>query len=86
VKSFLNKLESEMPGTKHSIVSQGRKLSELVDENVEFDKKENRLRECEKCGEPCSSDVCRKCQLLEDIKKSADESEDHEFEMVEETE
>lgn len=81
VKSFLNKLESEMPGTKHSIVSQGHRISELVEENMDWDEGDNQLQECDKCGEPCSSDVCRKCQLLEDIKKSADESDEHDFEM-----
>ncbi|MFB6215683.1 MAG: ATP-binding protein, partial [Candidatus Aenigmatarchaeota archaeon] len=41
VKSFLNKLEEEMPGTKNKIVSQGHELSELVDENVDYDSEEN---------------------------------------------
>lgn len=79
VKSFLNKLESQMPGTKHSIVAQGHRLSELVDENIDWDDESQELRECERCGEPCSSEICRKCQLLDDIKKSADESEEHDF-------
>lgn len=79
VKSFLNKLESQMPGTKHSIVSQGEKISDLVDENIDFDKEENKLRECKRCGEPCSSEICRKCRLLDDIKKSAKKSDEHDF-------
>jgi len=69
VKSFLNKLEQEMPGAKNKIVSQGHRLSELVEENYEFDRSE--LQECERCGEPCSNDVCRKCELLEDINESS---------------
>lgn len=79
VKSFLNKLESEMPGTKHRIVSQGRRLSDIVEGEIEV-KEENELRECKRCGEPCSSEICRKCELMEDIKKAAKESEDHEYE------
>ncbi|MFB6245386.1 MAG: TIGR00269 family protein [Candidatus Nanohaloarchaea archaeon] len=70
VKSFLNKLEEEMPGTKNKIVSQGHELSELVDENVDYDSEENEIRECERCGEPCSNEVCRKCELLEDIRSN----------------
>lgn len=66
VKSFLNKLEAEMPGTKHSIVAQGRRLSSLVEEEYEFD--ESELQECERCGEPCSNRVCRKCKLLDELK------------------
>ncbi len=73
VKSFLNKLESQMPGIKHSIVSQGRDISTLVAENMEFNEKENQLRECERCGEPCSSKVCRKCQLLEEVEKAKED-------------
>lgn len=67
VKSFLNRLESEMPGIKHSIVSQGREISELVEEEIDYEAEENEIRECERCGEPCSSEVCRKCQLLEEV-------------------
>ncbi|MFB6199287.1 MAG: TIGR00269 family protein [Candidatus Nanohaloarchaea archaeon] len=70
VKSFLNKLESEMPGTKFSIVSEGREISELLRKHKEFESDENRLRECERCGEPCSSDLCRKCQLLEEAEEA----------------
>ena len=80
VKSFLNKLEAQMPGTKHSIVSQGQRISELVDEDIDWDNSDNELRECEECGEPCSSKVCRKCQLLKDIKKAATESDEHDYE------
>ncbi len=79
VKSFLNRLESEMPGTKYSIVSQGRRLSGLVEEEYDFDKEQ--LKECSRCGEPCSSEVCRKCRLLEDIKESAEASEEHDYSM-----
>ena len=70
VKSFLNKLESEMPGIKYSIVSQGREISDMVEDNIDWDE-ESDIQECEKCGEPCSGGVCRKCQLLDEIKKAA---------------
>ena len=66
VKSFLNRLESEMPGIKYSIVSQGREISDLVEENVEWDDMDE-INECSECGEPCSGEVCRKCQLLGEL-------------------
>jgi uncharacterized protein (TIGR00269 family) len=72
VKSFLNKLESEMPGIKYSIVSQGREISDLVEENIDWSEKDD-IEECEECGEPCSGGVCRKCQLLTEIKEAAKE-------------
>ncbi|QGA80465.1 TIGR00269 family protein [Candidatus Nanohalobium constans] len=80
VKSFLNKLESEMPGIKYSIVSQGREISDMVEDNMDWEGEENEIQECERCGEPCSSDVCRKCQLLVEIKDAAAESSEHDFE------
>ena len=85
VKSFLNKLESQMPGIKYSIVSQGRDLSDMIQDDIDWDE-EDSIQRCERCGEPCSGGVCRKCQLLTDIKKAADESEDHDFEYEEEKE
>lgn len=81
VKSFLNRLETEMPGIKFSIVSNGRKMSDLVRENMDFSSEENELKECSRCGEPCSSEVCRKCQLLDEIKIAASESENHDFKL-----
>jgi len=80
VKSFLNKLESEMPGIKYSIVSQGREISNIVEDEIDYEDEDNQIQECEECGEPCSSDVCRKCQLLVEIKDAASESEEHDFE------
>ena len=79
VKSFLNKLESQMPGIKYSIVSQGREISDLVEDNIDWDDSDNQIKECERCGEPCSGGLCRKCQLLDEIKVAADSSESHEF-------
>ncbi len=81
VKSFINRLESEMPGIKYSIVSQGRQISNLVEDNIDWDDDDNQIQECDKCGEPCSGNMCRKCQLLDEIKIAADRSEDHSFEL-----
>ncbi|MFB6158748.1 MAG: TIGR00269 family protein [Candidatus Nanohalobium sp.] len=78
VKSFLNKLESRMPGIKYSIVSQGREISDLVEEEIDWSDKE--IETCERCGEPCSGGLCRKCQLLDEIKEAADRSDEHSFE------
>jgi uncharacterized protein (TIGR00269 family) len=69
-KKFLNKLEEESPGTKHKIVSYGREISGLIADNVDFDQGE--LRECQRCGEPCSNEICRKCQLLDELKGAAE--------------
>ncbi|MFB6208022.1 MAG: TIGR00269 family protein, partial [Candidatus Nanohaloarchaea archaeon] len=83
VKSFLNRLEEEMPGVKYQIVANGRRISDLVEENIDYSEEENELNECERCGEPCSSRLCRKCQLLEEIKLAADESDEHDYALGE---
>jgi len=81
VKSFLNKLESQMPGIKYSIVSQGREISDLVEGNIDWGDSDNQIQECSRCGEPCSGGLCRKCQLLDEIKIAADSSDDHDYEI-----
>ncbi|MFB6180844.1 MAG: TIGR00269 family protein [Candidatus Nanohalobium sp.] len=68
VKAFLNRLENEMPGTKHRIVANGREVSDIVEESIDWSEKDD-IKACERCGEPCSGGICRKCQLLEDIRK-----------------
>lgn len=83
VKSFLNKLESQMPGIKYSIVSHGREMSDLVEKEIDYDDEDNQIQTCRNCGEPCSSDLCRKCQLLDEIKTMADESEEHDYAKTE---
>ena len=73
-----------MPGIKYSIVSQGREISDLVENNMDWDSEENQIKECERCGEPCSGGLCRKCQLLDEIKVAADSSGDHNYEIDDE--
>lgn len=84
VKSFINKLESEMPGIKYSIVSQGREISDLVEQDIDWKDDTNQIETCERCGEPCSGGLCRKCQLLDELKTAADSSDKHGFRMEQE--
>ncbi|MFB6181261.1 MAG: TIGR00269 family protein [Candidatus Nanohalobium sp.] len=65
VKKFLNDLEEEMPGIKDQVVANGREISDLVEDEYSFE--DSDLSPCEKCGEPSSNEVCRKCQLLEEL-------------------
>ncbi|MFB6192646.1 MAG: TIGR00269 family protein [Candidatus Nanohaloarchaea archaeon] len=81
VKSFLNKLESEMPGVKNQVVSHGRELSDVVEKEIDYEDEDNQIQTCERCGEPSSSKICRKCQLLEEVKEAADESDEHEYSL-----
>ncbi|MEL7671125.1 TIGR00269 family protein [Methanobacterium sp.] len=60
IKGFLNKMESERKGTKANILRS-------FDKTFQFEKKPASLYECKKCGEPSSMDVCKACEMLEEI-------------------
>lgn len=62
VRDFLNKLEIERPGVKFSVVRGGERL---VDSCV---MERNKLGSCRVCGQPAARDVCRVCELTEEIK------------------
>ncbi len=60
MKTFLNKMESRRNGTKANILKS-------FGETFQFEKKPASLYECEKCGEPSSLNVCKACEMLEEI-------------------
>jgi len=62
-RRFLNELESRHPGIKYSIVSSFEKIVEVLSKSIEPVK----LNHCKYCGEPTTKDVCRACELLEQI-------------------
>lgn len=64
VRDMLNEFEEKHPGSKFSILSGADKLSDLIDKE-KFSGPE--LRECEKCGRPSSSEICKACKLIEKI-------------------
>ena len=61
VQAIINEMESKHPGTKNQIVRFGQKVT--------FVKDSRDIKDCLKCGEPSSQEVCKACQLLEKIKK-----------------
>jgi uncharacterized protein (TIGR00269 family) len=62
MKEFLNKMESQRKGTKLNILKS-------FDKTFQFEKKPASLYECEKCGEPSSLDVCKACEMIDEINK-----------------
>jgi uncharacterized protein (TIGR00269 family) len=60
MKEFLNKMESERKGTKANILTS-------FDKTFQFEKKAASIYECEKCGEPSSLNICKACEMLEEI-------------------
>ena len=61
IKEFLNVSEDEYPGVKSNVMESFQKM--LTFEN---DIPTN-LNECEVCGEPTSSNICKACELKSEI-------------------
>jgi uncharacterized protein (TIGR00269 family) len=66
VRDFLNDLEINHPGTKHSFVAAFDKILPHIRESV----RGVNLNYCKNCGEPTSVDICKSCELLAMLKKS----------------
>ena len=57
IKEFLNVSEDKYPGVKTNVMNS---FKEMLDFENDFDA---HLNECEVCGEPTSSNVCKACEL-----------------------
>lgn len=64
VRDILNDLEQRYPGTKHSIVASFMEILPLLKEKY----KNLEIKSCKICKEPCSSEICNACKLLQKIK------------------
>lgn len=62
IKNYLNRLEEDNPGTKKAILESFRKTFRTQETPVE-------LVECEICGEPSSLNICKACEMREEIKR-----------------
>lgn len=60
IKNYLNHLEEDHPGSKMAILESFQKTFKNQESIV-------KLVECEKCGEPSSLNICKACEMLEDI-------------------
>lgn len=58
IKGFLNDVENKNPGIKENILSSFIK-SLNVEDSIP------KLYECERCGEPTSSNICKACEIVE---------------------
>ena len=66
-KNFLNRAESDNPGTKRNIMTSFKKTfleTELKQVNAP------KLKECQICGEPTSGKICKACELTKLIKNN----------------
>jgi len=63
IQELLYGLEENHPGTRHSIVAGYEELAALAADEHRGDGDD--YEECDRCGGPTRSGVCRKCSLLE---------------------
>jgi len=60
IRNAINKLELNHPGIKYNIYRAFEKIRPILkSSNKDFE-----LKECKKCGEPSSRDICASCLLL----------------------
>ena len=62
VQTLLHELESDHPGTRHSIMAGYEELAALAADRERDDEQE--LGDCERCGSPTARDRCRSCELI----------------------
>ncbi|MDZ7745240.1 MAG: TIGR00269 family protein [Halobacteriales archaeon] len=65
IQELLLKLESNHPGTRHSIMAGYEQLAEVAADSLRDGVDD--LGECDHCGAPTDRDVCRKCYLVEAV-------------------
>lgn len=64
VRSFLNNMEERHPGTKYSIVRSTDKLVEKMQASLLG---KISLKLCRKCGMPSTRELCRLCEIFEQL-------------------
>ncbi|MBI1971734.1 MAG: TIGR00269 family protein [Candidatus Aenigmarchaeota archaeon] len=64
VRDFLNEVEAKHAGTKFSFLRTFDAMLPVLRASVE---NAPEITECENCGEPCSGEVCKVCELLDKL-------------------
>ena len=63
VRNMLNRLERRHAGTKYTIFRSMERLRPALEELG----KQEKLGECEICGEPTAGEICKPCQMLKEL-------------------
>lgn len=66
VRNFLNEMEEKRPGTKYTLLKTYDKMFPTFNEILTPE----HISTCETCGEPSISTFCKKCEMLDHIKKN----------------
>ena len=65
IRDTLNSLESKYAGIKYGIVKSFIEVLPILREKYKF---KNSIKSCKVCSEPCSSEICKACKIVEDLK------------------
>ena len=63
IRNLVNQIEEQHEGTKYTIFKSIEKLRPAIASLTE----KSAFKECKKCGEPASGDLCMACQLLKNV-------------------
>lgn len=63
VRTMLNRMEQKHAGTKFTIFRSMERIRPALEAMV----KEEKLRDCKICGEPTVGEVCKPCQMLQEL-------------------
>jgi uncharacterized protein (TIGR00269 family) len=63
IRAFLNNLEQKHPGSKFTLQRTAERLREQMAENVPL----LELKQCERCGDPTTHQLCEACLMLETV-------------------
>ena len=63
IRTMLNRMEHKHAGTLFTIFNSIEKIRPALEASAE----EVKLQDCKRCGEPTVGDICRACQMLQDI-------------------
>ncbi|MEM3549767.1 MAG: TIGR00269 family protein [Candidatus Bathyarchaeia archaeon] len=66
VRFFLNRMEEKHSGLKFALINSAEKIRRAMEKTVG---KEG-LRECLQCGEPTSQEICKACEMLQELSEN----------------
>ena len=67
IRDYLNEFEKKHPGTKYGIINSFIETLPLLKQK--YKQSGTKIKQCKNCGEPTSQDVCKSCQLIEQLIK-----------------
>ena len=65
LRAFLNQMEYKRPGTLLAVIHSAEDIAEILQRDSARDKTTN----CERCGAPTASTICKTCEMLDSLRE-----------------